>query len=173
MDKEEADGIDPVVNFSDRSLRASAYHWFFNEEGYSQEKDPSFLFQTFGDKLIVLVVEDEKGCRDTAMRKLKIKPEFTFYAPNAFTPNHDGINDVFLPKGLGWNIARYTLSIFDRWGEHIFETRQYDQGWDGNVKGRPAQNGIYTWKAGVYDMFSKYHEFAGHVMIDAGVTVTE
>ena len=65
------------------------------------------------------------------------------YVPNAFTPDYDGLNDVFMPKGEG--ITSYDLKIFTRWGQMIFELEDINKGWDGTVNGNPVQEGIYVW----------------------------
>ena len=94
--------------------------------------------------------------------------DFTFFAPNTFTPNDDNLNDIFLPKGIGWNIDKYELSIFDRWGQKIFGTKRYNEGWNGNVKGSESsvKNDIYVWKVSLTDIFFKHHEFIGHIFIE-------
>lgn len=64
--------------------------------------------------------------------------------PNAFTPNNDGLNDVFrIPEGTLQNINEFT--IYDRWGEKIFSSKKPGSFWDGKVKGRPANSGIYIY----------------------------
>ncbi|MBU2649533.1 MAG: gliding motility-associated C-terminal domain-containing protein [Bacteroidetes bacterium] len=68
-------------------------------------------------------------------------------APNAFSPNGDQLNDVFMLKGPVDEIARYTLKIFDRWGARVFETSNIEEGWDGQINGSPAPAGAYIWMA--------------------------
>jgi len=65
------------------------------------------------------------------------------YVPNAFTPNKNGVNDVFIPKGEG--IVNFDMKIFDRWGEMLFETKDFNKGWDGTFKDRIVEQGIYVW----------------------------
>ncbi|MFA4851831.1 MAG: gliding motility-associated C-terminal domain-containing protein [Bacteroidales bacterium] len=67
----------------------------------------------------------------------------TLYLPNTFTPDENGINDIF--RGYGEGITFYDLKIFSRWGEFIFETKDINTGWDGTYKGRLVQIGIYVW----------------------------
>ena len=67
------------------------------------------------------------------------------HVPNAFTPNEDGDNDVFLPI-LAGPVDAYQLDIFDRWGERIHTTTDPGAGWDGSSQGTPAQDGVYVWK---------------------------
>ncbi len=72
-----------------------------------------------------------------------------FYAPNAFTPNGDGNNDVFTMYGFG--LSKLNLKIFNRWGEKVFDSSNQWQGWDGTYKGENQNPGVYTYYAeGVY-----------------------
>ena len=67
----------------------------------------------------------------------------TLYAPNAFTPNGDQINDFFELKGI--YIATYNIKIFDRWGALIYESNSLEDHWDGTWRGKPCQEGVYVW----------------------------
>ena len=75
------------------------------------------------------------------------------FVPNAFTPNGDLINDIFLPKGQ--NINKYRLIIYDRWGSEIFESDSLEEGWDGTNAGEPCPTGVYVWII-VYESASEY-----------------
>lgn len=66
------------------------------------------------------------------------------YAPNAFTPNNDGNNDIFLIKGN--NISEFEMKIYDRWGKEIFLSKNINDGWDGTVKGKSAVEGVYMYR---------------------------
>lgn len=78
----------------------------------------------------------------------------TIYIPNAFTPNEDNLNEIFLAKGTG--ISLFGMSIFDRWGNLIFTSDDIDKGWDGKIQGghyllkgdgkEAAQQDVYIWK---------------------------
>jgi gliding motility-associated-like protein len=70
-------------------------------------------------------------------------------APNAFTPNGDGRNDVFAIKVE--NISNFRMLIYDRWGTFIYESNDIDQGWDGSINGSMAPLGAYVWMA-IYDI---------------------
>ncbi len=63
--------------------------------------------------------------------------------PNAFTPNNDGTNDLFLPAIQSGNVNYFHIIIFDRWGGPIFETEDIHEGWDGTVNGNQAPSGVY------------------------------
>jgi gliding motility-associated-like protein len=65
--------------------------------------------------------------------------------PNAFTPNNDGLNDLFRPLTQSEEITSFKMSIFDRWGRIIFETQDISQGWNGTIAGKPSPPGVYTY----------------------------
>jgi gliding motility-associated-like protein len=66
------------------------------------------------------------------------------FVPSAFTPNSDGINDIFRIKGE--NLQNFTLKVFNRWGEVIFESSNPNDGWDGKFQGNPVQNDTYVYQ---------------------------
>ncbi len=68
----------------------------------------------------------------------------TIFIPNTFTPNGDGLNDVFIP--VGKSIASIRLMIFDRWGEALYETTDMEMGWDGTYRGEVVKNDMYVWR---------------------------
>ncbi len=67
-----------------------------------------------------------------------------FFVPNTFTPDGDGVNDLFGPNG--YNIASVEMNIFNRWGELIFSGKDATAFWDGSMNGQPVQDGVYVWK---------------------------
>ena len=96
-----------------------------------------------------------------------LKPQdHTYFLPNAFSPNGDGINDVFQPMGNVIVAETYRLEIFDRWGQEVFLTNDQGKGWDGALRGQIAPSGVYVFHARVQDAISKeQHEFMGHVTL--------
>ncbi len=65
------------------------------------------------------------------------------YIPNIFSPNADGNNDIYIVQGKG--ISSITIRIFDRWGEKVFETFDRSEGWNGEFKGKPVEQGVYPY----------------------------
>jgi gliding motility-associated-like protein len=93
-----------------------------------------------------------------------IRPEFYFWIPNAFTPNGNGLNDVFKPKLLG--VHDYSFLIFDRWGEKIFETNNMEAGWNGFFKGRLCTNDVFVYKINFRDDVQQLdHQYIGRVTL--------
>ncbi|MBL8011484.1 MAG: gliding motility-associated C-terminal domain-containing protein, partial [Flavobacteriales bacterium] len=89
------------------------------------------------------------------------------FVPNAFTPDNDGMNDVFAPSVTG-NLLQVTLDIFDRWGERIATRELGDLSWDGTVSGMPAPDGVYPWVLRYKAMSSegvRQERLTGHVTL--------
>ena len=89
---------------------------------------------------------DEYGCVQESFIEVEhIDLESTVYVPNAFTPNNDGINDVFKPEGL--DIREFNISVWNRWGDVVFESEEVDDIWDGSYQGSEhyVQDGIYSY----------------------------
>jgi gliding motility-associated-like protein len=92
--------------------------------------------------------------------------EYVFYAPNSFTPNGDGINDVFIPVSNVVDLLSYEFDVFDRWGAVIYSTRNPNAAWDGTSGGNPLPNGVYVFRAYAVDAVKKdRHELFGHVTL--------
>lgn len=162
--------LSPLVYFQNQSQDFTTWNWSF---GDGSSKDSLVLnpYHTYnsddaGSYYSTLIVTNQYGCKDTAHVMVEIKPEFTFYIPNAFTPgNTDGINDIFTGYGIG--IETFELLIYDRWGEKIFETNDMQKGWDGSVKGKAidVKIDVYVWKVKIKDVLGKYHNYVGHVTV--------
>jgi gliding motility-associated-like protein len=159
--------VDANVHFTDASHSGTitSWNWYFmNTPQYqSTQQNPSFTYQDPGTYVVALIVKTNNGCTDTILKPIVVGEDFGLYVPNAFTPNADGMNDIFQPKGFG--IVKYTMQIFDRWGEKIFETSEFEQGWDGTYRGKLSQDDSYTWLINATDVFGKAHEYTGHVIL--------
>ncbi len=100
-------------------------------------------YNAIGSYPVTLIVTDTNGCKDTIIDTVKVKDIFTFYIPNAFTPH--GINqltNVFAPQGSNIDPNNYNEYIYDRWGDLIFHTTEWDitnapeghaKGWNGTI----------------------------------------
>ncbi len=94
-----------------------------------------------------LTLTNGKSCSISDKMKVEEKCITSIYVPTAFTPNEDGVNDLFYVKGL--YLTDYHLMIFNRWGELLFESYDMEKGWDGTYRGNPVQIDIYVWKLAV------------------------
>jgi gliding motility-associated-like protein len=95
-------------------------------------------------------MESQIGCigSDSVYVKLTSEeiPEFEIYIPNAFSPNGDGLNDVFRVEGDGSRIEDLGLRIYDRWGGEVFSAKGIENGWDGKKAGKDCPGGVYVYK---------------------------
>lgn len=157
-----------TINFVNQSINNDFNVWDFGGLGSSTQTNPSFTFPTDapGTYNVCLEVTTINGCVDSICQTIIINDIFIIYVPNAFTPDGDGINDVFLPILSGLDPLTYELMIFNRWGELIFETQNYGQSWDGTHKGIMSQEDVYVWKIKVKDAIeNKKHDYIGHVTL--------
>jgi gliding motility-associated-like protein len=92
-----------------------------------------------------LQVTDSSGCmgKDSIIVSSKICPS-GFYVPGAFTPNRDGKNDIFKPIVIG-KLLQYHFTIYGRWGQIVFDSKDIEKGWDGTFKGLPQDSNIFIW----------------------------
>ncbi|MBS1651498.1 MAG: gliding motility-associated C-terminal domain-containing protein [Bacteroidetes bacterium] len=162
--------LNPTISFTNQSTGASTYYWDFGDysnpnTNTSNSINPSHIYQDAGSYYVNLVAINQYGCKDTATNVVQVTPDMGLYIPNAFTPDDNNINDVFLPKGYGIDQNRYTMEIYDRWGELIFTSNNFVKGWDGTTKGQPVKDDVYVYKISVYDLQGKKHDYVGHVTL--------
>ncbi len=155
--------LTPNVQFWNLTTQGENYYWSFGDGDSSLEASPYHLYLDTGEYQVVMVAESDLGCLDTAIKTITVQPEMTFWAPTAFSPDGDGINDIFYVYGYGIDTATFYLTIFDRWGEPIFETKNMLEGWNGVVNGnKPASTGIYAW-------FVSYKTITGVLREQSGI----
>jgi gliding motility-associated-like protein len=164
----------PVVTFLDQSIGGDQWDWDF---AYMPPfptlfgdtlQNPSYSYPDSGIYVVQQVVTNSYGCKDSITHPVEITPEYVLYAPNAFTPNnHDGLNDMFMPKAMGVDPDNFELSIYDRWGNLIFKSTDINKGWDGRANGGSniAQADVYVWKIKGKDYRGNNHQYIGHVSI--------
>jgi len=154
----------PDVTVFDLSSGASDCDIYWGDGTSNTNCDATHAYTAPGTYTIMQVVTNENGCKDTAYIEIIIRPEFLFWIPNAFTPNGNGLNDVFKPKLLG--VHNYSFLIFDRWGEKIFETNNEEAGWNGYFKGRLCTNDVFVYKINFRDDVQNLdHQYIGRVTL--------
>ncbi len=160
------DILKPDISFTNTSSGATSWSWDFGDSDSSVVLNPNHTYITDGSYNVILIVSNSAtGCSDTIIKTIIIKPYFTFYIPNAFTPNYDHLNDIF--NGYGMSISEYHLYIFNRWGQVIFESNDQYEGWNGKAKNGNAreecQPGQYIYEFLLKDKLGKRHTFIGWV----------
>ena len=163
------DIMNPMVQFTSDSWGKYPivyWNWIFGdgtESGVSL--NPSHTYGDTGTYCATLIVVDQHGCTDSVTNCLVVNPYFTFYIPDAFSPNDDGINDVFLPKGS--YIKDYEMYIFDRWGMKLFHSNDFSNGWNGKVGNNTTvcQEDTYVYLINVTDTKGNKHSYTGKVSL--------
>ena len=137
----------PVINTSSGSI--DSYRWNFDIIGSSNLKDPPpFLWPTLGREsyytVKLTVYNFTLNCSDSARKTLTVLDHCFIDVPTAFTPNNDGLNDGFHPHNA-LKADNYTFKVFNRWGQLIFQSRNWQEKWDGTIKGVKQAPGVYVW----------------------------
>ena len=174
---ETTNTLNTEISFTDLSSgNTDNNNWVFYDAdstiGNTIEKETRFTFPVdTGNYPIKLITTSPEGCVDSVTKYIKINPHFAIYIPNAFTPNQDGINDTFFPKGIGISDTNYTLYIYDRWGEILFISNDKNVPWNGIAHQNGGvdfvEQGVYSWKLEVTDITEKEkkHKFTGTVYV--------
>jgi gliding motility-associated-like protein len=157
------------VDFTDASQNATIaqWTWLFNNLKTNQvilKQNTTMTYNDAGNYAAVLIVTSDKGCMDTIVKQITIGEDFGIYVPDAFSPNGDGINDIFQAKGFG--ITKYEMDIFDRWGEKVFHTTDFNVGWDGSFPKRKQDDikqDVYIWHVKLTNIHGKGKELTGKV----------
>ncbi|WP_306642632.1 gliding motility-associated C-terminal domain-containing protein [Sanyastnella coralliicola] len=135
------------VTVLNTSIDLDEITWYSDDEIETTE-EATFNYLLPGEYEIMLVGTNSiTGCIDSISVRFDVLPEAALYVPNAFTPDGDGINEVFLVDGIGIDASRFQLDIFNRWGDLVFTTTDPSVGWVGNVNGGEyfAPDGVYVY----------------------------
>jgi len=90
-----------------------------------------------------LTVTNQFTCARTDSFNVKLRCPTGIFVPDAFTPNGDGVNDIFTP--IAYNLTSFLMQIYNRWGRQEYETVNINNGWDGNCHGVPCEMGTYVY----------------------------
>jgi len=158
--------LNPTIQFTDNSTDAygiAQWNWGFGDasDSNSQNQNTSHTYHDTGTYCADLMVMNIYGCIDSATNCLVIAPLFTLYIPSAFSPNGDGLNDIFEAKGD--YIKSFEIYIFDRWGVEVFHSTDIANGWNGEFKNKSCQEDAYVYVITVYDSENTKHSYTGTV----------
>ncbi|MBI3509571.1 MAG: T9SS type B sorting domain-containing protein [Bacteroidetes bacterium] len=153
--------------FNETALNATTYLWNFNDPNDANNStvpDPCHSYTDTGTYCVQQIVYSSNGCTDTTVNCIEVVPDpASIYVPNTFTPNGNGLNEIFMPVGYNIDANRYHFMVFDRWGMLIYDTRVWGDGWDGTFKGNKCQIDTYVWKVECNDILGYHHSLIGHV----------
>lgn len=165
MSRLSANMYEPYFEIEDHSQRAAEVSYFINNSLLTADRNKDFSLPDTGNYLLVQVVEHENGCMDTTSQWLRVEPEYLFFAPGAFSPDGDGLNDLWFARVFVW--SRFEMVIRDRWGETVFKTSDPNHGWNGQKgnDGKDCPIGVYGYDAIIVDQHSLHHRYRGSVTL--------
>ena len=126
------------------SLFGHTYLWSFDDSFGSDNYHPIHVYPDEGSYNVTLTVSDSlyQDCKKEFSSYVNVESYFKLWVPNSFTPNNDGVNDLFKPVVIG--VDYYELIITNRWGEIVFTSSDINESWDGYLDGKIAPSGVYT-----------------------------
>lgn len=158
----------PVITITPNCINCDTTHYWMGDPADSEVNNLATTFtweyDTAGTYWIVQEVVSQYGCTALDSEFVIIEPDFSFFAPNAFTPNGDNLNDIFYGYGIGIDNSTFEMYVFDRWGNLIFVSKDINKGWDGTRNGGPlSQIDTYVWEVRFKDQMGHPHKYIGHV----------
>ncbi|MFZ1688001.1 MAG: PKD domain-containing protein [Flavobacteriales bacterium] len=170
IDPQPVSTANPLVNFTALENGQYLFSWMINGDTASGTST-SYLFPAgIGNAydVCLTVTDTVNGCTNTFCDQAIVDDDLDVFVPNAFTPDGDGTNDLFLPMLVGAVPEEYSLFIFDRWGSVIFSSTTLGEAWNGgylNV-GETLKQDVYVWRIKAHDRFTAMRkEWMGHVSL--------
>lgn len=165
--------LEPLTNLYDQSSDdVVSWNWIMNDAlsgtSASTENVTNVRFPPDEPGLypITLITENAFGCIDSITKYVSIINEVILYAPNTFTPDDDEFNQAWEFHITGIDIYDFSVLIFNRWGEIVWESHDPSASWDGTYGGVIVQDGTYTWFMECADAQNdKRYTFEGHVNV--------
>jgi gliding motility-associated-like protein len=160
--------LNPTITFTPNCINCDTTHYWMGDTSDTHIVNMASTFSfTYGDTgtfWVVQYVVSQNGCSAVDSEYVYIEPDFSFFAPNAFTPNGDGKNDVFYGYGEGIDNTSFEMLVYDRWGNLIFKSNDLNRGWDGrNNSGPLCQIDTYVWQVRFNDLTGNPHKYMGHI----------
>lgn len=131
---------------------------------YFNIPNPTGYYPDTGSYGYLVHIRSASGCEGNDSINVLVVNDPYLFVPSAFTPNRDGLNDFFRPLAAGYRNVRF-LRVFNRWGQVVFQTNNFSQGWDGTLNGTAAEIGVYYWVLGVTDRFGNDKLIKGDVTL--------
>jgi gliding motility-associated-like protein len=152
-----------LVQFTNSSTGANHYTWDFDNGTTSTDINTSYTYTQVGHYQACLMSDDGK-CFDKTCITIEVEIHSSFVIPNIFTPNNDGVNDVFTIAGKG--IESLHAEIFNRWGQKEYEWDTVNGGWDGySASGGASAPGTYYFMIKIKGMDGKQYSESGSLTL--------
>jgi gliding motility-associated-like protein len=138
---------EPITFTSTAVGKIVQHNWSFGDGGTASTASPSYVYavpQRETSYSVLYTVTDSLGCQSKASKKVKIYTSCFLALPTAFTPNDDGLNDFLQPLNA-IKAEQLVYKVYNRWGQLLYKTGDWKQGWNGKVNGIPQASGTYVW----------------------------
>ncbi|MDD2387181.1 MAG: gliding motility-associated C-terminal domain-containing protein [Bacteroidales bacterium] len=155
----------PIVYFTNYTEGGFFYNWDFGDGIQSNAANPSHVFTFPGNYHVSMQASSLYGCSDSTGVDIFVSNELAVYAPTAFTPNHDDLNETFKVIVDGVNTETYSLAIYNRWGETVFFSELYSEEWDGRYMDKECPEGVYSWMLTFIDLYGNEYRKTGKVTL--------
>ncbi len=158
---------EPIVEVITDPLGTNETSVLFMDDG-AQYQNATIVKHSYSDTgtfAVTYVVTNQFNCTDTLVKYVRVKPETNIFVPNAFTPDGDGNNEIFLPEITG--ALEYEFLIFDRWGQAVFKTNDLNTGWNGlkNNSGITMPMDVYTFVINIKDLNQEFVTRNGTILL--------
>ena len=150
-----------TVVLVNQTVNNQSHSWFMEGIGTSEEDTAIFTFTQTGVYPLTYSVVTAEGCSDFRRDSIYVFDDLAVYVPTAFTPNEDGVNEVFIPVTTGFDPIQYNFTLFNRWGQMIFESNKPGEGWDG----MGGTQDVYIWKLTGRSLMGTDHSFSGYTTL--------
>jgi gliding motility-associated-like protein len=166
--------LDGPVSFQDNSsINTTSWQWNMGDGSTQSGESFDHNYEDIGTYLVTLIVTDDNGCKDTVSDTIKVKEIFTLYIPNTFTPNGDGLNDYFSPRGLSVDPDDFEMTIFDRWGNIVFKTDKWminsAEPWNGTKNNSGTFEevimDVFVYRIRVKELQGTKHQYIGKIAL--------
>lgn len=157
--------LNPFVNITNTTPGSNydcAYSFGDNSSILTGDCDPTHTFADTGTYVVTQYITNQFGCEDTYTQTVRVNPAFSIYIPTAFTPNADGINDVFRVEGM--ELKQFSMTIYNRWGQVVFASNDISNGWDGTGNdNKVCQDDVYIYRVRYVDVLGGKRLVTGKV----------
>ena len=162
-----ANVIDEFSSVQYSFTKDGSFSWDFGDGSFGNQSHPRHEYKTNGNYMVYLTYKGFYGCISYANLEVDITANFDILAPNTFTPNGDGINDVFMPEGVILSGLPFEMVIFNKNGKTIFSTQNTNNGWSGfdQNTGKKCQTGNYLWMVRLENEDGTYNQYRGSILL--------
>jgi gliding motility-associated-like protein len=164
IDPQQVQIEDSFIAVRDSSIGASHVYYTLSDGSTYNVKDFTHVWQAAGYHYVTQHVMNEFGCKDEITGQVAVGG-YTIYVPNTFSPNGDGVNDVWMPVTSG--LSDYHIQVYNRWGEKVFESYDTQEAWTGGYRDGEhyVPNGVYQYLIRYSDMLEQPYEIQGHITL--------